>query len=373
MAKRLHIICHDVPFPPDYGGVFDLFYKIKALHAQGILIKLHCFLYRKEKQPQLASWCEEVHYYERQVGLSGLSLSVPYIVKSRAIPALYNNLVKDNDPVLMEGIHCTAFAGQLLQQGRKIALRLHNVEHLYYRSLASIETNPFRRAYYLAESRLLRKYENSLPAKIQVITVSSQDATYYRDVFKKTNLANVPVFVPFHEVSVGQRSGGFCLYHGNLSVRENEKAAIWLHEEVFSKINVPLVVAGKQPSPRLFKKLQGHGNTKLVANPTDQQLEMLIGEAQINVLPSYNNTGVKLKLIHALFHGRHCLVNEQAVNGSGLEHLCHIGNDAGSMVSQIAQLREKPFGREQIEQRSMVLQDLFNNKKNAEELIQLIW
>ena len=27
--KKLHIICHDVPWPADYGGVVDLFYKLK--------------------------------------------------------------------------------------------------------------------------------------------------------------------------------------------------------------------------------------------------------------------------------------------------------------------------------------------------------
>ena len=30
--KTLHIICHDVPWPADYGGVGGSFYKIKALH-----------------------------------------------------------------------------------------------------------------------------------------------------------------------------------------------------------------------------------------------------------------------------------------------------------------------------------------------------
>ena len=52
--KRLHIISHDVPWPADYGGVVDLFYKLKALHAEGIKIKLHCFLYgSRNKQDEL--------------------------------------------------------------------------------------------------------------------------------------------------------------------------------------------------------------------------------------------------------------------------------------------------------------------------------
>ncbi len=29
--KYLHIISFDIPYPPNYGGVIDVFYKLKAL------------------------------------------------------------------------------------------------------------------------------------------------------------------------------------------------------------------------------------------------------------------------------------------------------------------------------------------------------
>ena len=38
MEKHLHIISFDVPYPANYGGVIDVFYKLKALHAEGIKI-----------------------------------------------------------------------------------------------------------------------------------------------------------------------------------------------------------------------------------------------------------------------------------------------------------------------------------------------
>jgi hypothetical protein len=42
--RELHIISFNVPYPPNYGGVMDVFFKIRALHEQGIKIHLHCFL-----------------------------------------------------------------------------------------------------------------------------------------------------------------------------------------------------------------------------------------------------------------------------------------------------------------------------------------
>jgi len=37
MSYSLHIISFNIPYPPDYGGVMDVFYKIKALHDLGPL------------------------------------------------------------------------------------------------------------------------------------------------------------------------------------------------------------------------------------------------------------------------------------------------------------------------------------------------
>jgi hypothetical protein len=58
MERQLHIITHDVPWPADYGGVVDLFYKIKTLHQAGIKIHLHCFVNKRPPQEELNKYCE---------------------------------------------------------------------------------------------------------------------------------------------------------------------------------------------------------------------------------------------------------------------------------------------------------------------------
>ena len=59
----LHIISFDVPYPPSYGGVIDVFYKIKAFYEAGIKIHLHCFEYGRGKAAELEGLCESVSYY----------------------------------------------------------------------------------------------------------------------------------------------------------------------------------------------------------------------------------------------------------------------------------------------------------------------
>lgn len=371
--RTLHIICHDVPWPVNYGGVVDLFYKIKALHEEGIKIKLHCFDYGRGKADELNKYCEDVYYYERYRGIKAISVTQPYIVKSRANPLLLENLLKDEYPVIMEGIHCTAFAKQLLAEGRKVILRLHNVEFLYYSRLFQSERNLFKKLYYLNESLFLKQYEQKLPHQLPIIAVSNNDAIYYREQLDKKTAGYLPVFIPFSTVTSLQGVGNYCLYHGNLSVAENEKAVLWLINKVFSLARVPLIIAGKDPSKKLVKKIEKNKNISLVSNPPDDRLNDLIANAQIHVLPSFNNTGIKLKLINALYNGRHCVVNDDGVRGSGLEDACHIGTTSHAIASIITQLYHHPFSEEEIVLRRKLLGQIFDNRENAKRLIQLIW
>lgn len=41
----LHIVSFHIPIPQNYGGVIDIYYKVKALHDIGVKVILHCFEY----------------------------------------------------------------------------------------------------------------------------------------------------------------------------------------------------------------------------------------------------------------------------------------------------------------------------------------
>ena len=97
-------------------------------------------------------------------GHKGLSMKLPYIVSSRANPELLENLKKDDYPILFEGIHTTYYVHEHALDNRKIFIRLHNAEHLYYKQLARQSRNLWKKIYYLNESRLLYKYEKGIAA-----------------------------------------------------------------------------------------------------------------------------------------------------------------------------------------------------------------
>jgi glycosyltransferase involved in cell wall biosynthesis len=374
MSRHFHIVCLDVPFPADYGGAIDMLHRIEALYREGVQIHLHYFHYRDDRNPnELNRYCASIHQYSRKTGWSGFSRGLPYIVSSRMNPDLLTNLLKDDYPVLLEGVHCTGWLPALLEKGKKVVVRLHNDEQAYYRQLARSEHRLWRKWYFLRESRLLGRYQRQLPPQAAYACITESDADTFRNEYGLPGAFFLPAFTPYREVRGAEGMGSFCLYHGNLSVPENEKAALWLLEHVFSKIKVPFVVVGKNPSRRLDKMAHLYQHTCLVGNPSDGEISDLIQKAHINILPSFNSTGIKIKLLHALFEGRHCVVNEAMVKGTGLEAACHIGTNADSFASIILQLQHHPFTSEETDLRKQLLGNLYDTGVNARRLSPYLW
>jgi hypothetical protein len=371
--KHLHIICMDVPYPVDYGGVMDIFYKIKTLHRHGICIHLHCFEYGRGASVELNKYCTEVSYYSRRQGHKGFSHNLPYIVCSRADSGMLDRLLKDDYPILIEGIHCTYLLNDSRFGSRKVFLRLHNTEYVYYRQLYRHERSLLKKMFFWHESRLLKGYERKISGKCLILAVSSRDVNTYKKEFVANRIVELPVFVPPAHMQWQQEKGCYCLYHGNLSVSENEEAAIWLLKRVFNDLAIPFVIAGKNPSPRLQRIAAKHSNTCLVADPSEPEMQDIIRKAQVHVLPSFNSTGIKFKLINALLSGRHCVVNAAAVDGSGLGSTCHICSGASTFKQTIGKIYEEPFDAEEMEQRKQLLNSQYNNEKTAQQLIAWIW
>jgi glycosyltransferase involved in cell wall biosynthesis len=375
VEKHLHIIDFTVPYPADYGGVIDLFWKLPALQKAGVQIHLHCFNYGRGEQKELNKYCVSVQYYQRNTGVKGFSTSIPYIVSSRKNELLFNNLLQDDYPIFMEGVHSTYLLNDKRFKQRKKFVRIHNVEYDYYNHLAQTASSFVKKMYYLRESKLLKNYEFSMAKKATAFWgVTKKDVDVYRNELGCNNIDFLPLYLPNNwDIQIKEGIGGYCLYQADLSVDANERAAIWLLKEVFSTMELPLVIAGKNPSEKLEQLAHSFNHTCIVANPNEQEMQDMIAKAHINILPSYSNTGIKLKLLNALFNGRHCVVNDATVEGTGLEKLCHIANDATTMQHTIEQLFSQSFSNCEIGMRKELLNKIFNNDNNAAQQVEWIW
>ena len=51
MSRHLHIVAFDLPYPPNYGGSTDMFFKLRAFAKLNIKVTLHVFLYGGKNPP----------------------------------------------------------------------------------------------------------------------------------------------------------------------------------------------------------------------------------------------------------------------------------------------------------------------------------
>ncbi|MBK8873088.1 MAG: hypothetical protein IPN13_03875 [Bacteroidetes bacterium] len=369
--KHLHIISFDVPFPANYGGVIDVYFKVKSLHAKGIKVHLHCFHYGREQSSMLNMYCASVDYYPRNVAKSQLFLKQPYIVISRNSDQLLTNLLKDDYPILFEGLHtCNIITEEKLKDRIKI-VRTHNVEHDYYQNLAKVESNIFKRYYFYNESSKLETFEQVLQ-HAQIIAAISRNDTAHFDK-KYGNAFYIPAFHNNEQVNIMPGKGHFAFYHGNLAIGENNEAALYLVNEVFNQIKIPLIIAGSRPTGDLRNAVAKRNHITLIADLTTKQIHQLIHDAHINILPTFQPTGIKLKLLSALYNGRFALVNPMMVENTGLENLCDIAETPAAMRIRTQELMELDFKTADIKTREKILHENFSNSVNAQKLIDLIF
>jgi len=370
LNDKLHIVCLDAPSPPDYGGAIDMFYKIKALAETGKKITLHYFDYNKKRSAEgLAKFCSEIYAYQRKEIYQVPPISRPFIVRSRINKKLIERLNADEAPILLEGLHCAGIIPSI-NQPERIVLRMHNEEASYYRHLAESEKSFIKRKYFKREAHLLHSFQKDMKRELKLACLSDTDIGIFRQTYGFQRANFIPCFIPWQTVSIANGQGDFCLYHGNMSVSENEEAVLWLIENVFSKLMIPFTIAGKGISKRLAIAASTFKYIRLINEPSIAEIDALVRAAHIHVLPSLNRTGVKLKLLNALLNGRFCITNESGVMGSKIQRGLQVANDPVEWMAYITETMSKGFDEKEMQAREQVLA-LYNNRENAFRLSEL--
>jgi len=375
LNKAINIISFDVPFPANYGGVIDVYYKLLWLKKEGVKIHLHCFTYGRGPAKELEEICEKVYYYKRDTGFLANLSSLPYTVKSRQSKELEKNLLSNDFPILFEVLHTCYLLNDPRFKNRKKIYRHSNIEHEYYRELSRSERNIFKKIYLKIEAGKLRRFEKIVSFADVILAVNENDTEYFKAKYPKVVTHYLPSFHSNELVNVKEGKGGYILYHGNLSISENYESALWLINNVFSKVLQKVIVAGLNPPIFLKKSIEGYGHIELIENPSAQKMDELISNAQIHCLHTFQPTGLKLKLLNVLFTGRFVICNPKMIVGThvagGDKKGIYISNTPEYFIECINNLMDEAITTDIIEQRKNSL-EIYFNQVNIKKLIELI-
>lgn len=339
----------------------------------GIRIHLHCFSYGRLPAKELDALCEKVYYYPRQTGLLSNLSSLPYTVKSRQSAEMEKNLLANDFPILFEVLHTCYLLNDPRFKDRIKLYRHSNIEHEYYKHLATSEKDLIKKTYLKIETKRLEQFEKIIANAGYILAVNEIDSHYFKQKYTRPKTIYLPSFHPHSKPQIKEGTGDYILYHGNLSISENYDAANWLIDHVFSQINEKVIIAGLNPPSFLKHKIEKFSNIILAENLSEDGMNDLIENAQIHCLHTHQATGLKLKLLNVLYKGRFILCNSLMLKGTGINAgksitICNTGADYCSALKLQMNLA---FESSLLEERDFITKR-FNNAANAAALVELL-
>lgn len=367
--KPIHIISFDNPFPPNYGGVIDVFYKIKSLHNLGFEIYLHCFYeYRSDVSEELKAITKNVFLYKKNRNPLFLLSAIPLSVTSRFHKDLIKNIESIEGPILFEGLQTTMIINKTKLVNRKLFLRLHNLESNFYAGMSKNETSFLKRILYYIESKKYANYQNIITKFDFVFTLAKQECMVVKT--KMDNVNYIPVFQGNEDFKELTEFGNYAFYHGDLRLPDNKKAVSFIID-LFKKIpDFKLIIASSNGKEFVEKQSKKDSNIEFVFIENEAHLSSLLANAHVNVMLSFQQSGTKLKIVNSLFKSRFCLINNNMVDDERIVNLCEIANTEAEFIQKINQLKTQPFT--QNEERRKVLSKVYNDLDNAKKVEKIL-
>lgn len=367
-GKSLHFVSMDVPYPPNYGGIIDVFYKLKAFSYFGIEIDLHLFGFNENNVGIFKKYAKNVYFYQIHQKPYYLLQKYPLSVRSRDSKLFYERIKSLKAPIFFESLKTTFILNKYNLDDYPKYLRLHNIEQNYFFGLARSEKNIFKKLLFYIEARKYINYEKIHHEFDEVFTLSKFEQDYTEKKFNKGNF--IPVFHGNKSFQLLSEKGKFALYHGDLRTSDNRKVVSFLIE-VFKEIDYPFVIASSTKEEWVKSKIQNFNHIKFVRLKDFDHLRELFESTHINISWSFQESGTKLKIINALFNSRFSIINKNVIDDEVISNLCVKVSDKSELINAINELKDQPFiaSNEYVN----TLEYYLNNKLNAGKILEKIF
>jgi polysaccharide biosynthesis protein PslH len=345
-------ICHKPPVPSRDGGCLAMNSITQGLLKQGVKVKVltictpkHDFdralldqLYVQLTEIESVFVNTDLHPKDALLSLlKGESYNVNrfYDAKfEKLIVATINN--QPFDVVHLESLFVLPYLESIRKCfNGKVVVRTHNIEHIIWQDLASVERNPIKRKYLSVLAKQLKKFEISNLKKVDgIASISGND----KDIFKQMGCAVSSTTIPYG-LQVGKmlsttHKGLF--FMGALDWQPNIDGINWLSERVAKSLSCPVKIAGRNPS----KELNLTSNMELIGEIDDASLFMKSNG--IMLVPLFSGGGIRIKILEAMSWGVPIVATNKAVEGLAVEHGKHalITDDPGQFACYANQLLE---------------------------------
>ena len=327
-------LCYKPPVPPVDGGTLAMYSVAQGLLAAGHSLKILSLC--SDKHPLLTDRIEPLFLQQTALETSFVDLSVhpldaavallcgeSYNVRRFDNPQFHKLIERtladsDFDIIHVESIFLTPYLTTIRKHSAApVILRAHNVEHRIWQQLASECRNPFKRWYLKKLALALRIYElEHINDFNGIVCITEDDAQAFRNEHCRRPITAIPFGIdvkPLHDA----KADPFALFHiAAMDWQPNIDAVSWFLDSIWplAKKEIPqlkLYLAGRK-MPDSLKKLSSD-SVNIVGEVPDAARFM--ADKQINIVPLKSASGLRIKIIEAMAHGKTVIATTTAAKG----------------------------------------------------------
>lgn len=341
MEDKLKVlfISTQLPYPAESGG------KVKSWNylidlSKRYELSLACFLKDEIEEKASEEFQQHIHlqyYYSEKlhVNRNPLNLIKSYLGHAclntyRNYSASFQQKIKDISPeydVLLID-HYEMFQYVPADYKGKVIMHTHNAEFMLWYRMAELSKNPLMKLLLKAESRRVKKFEQYIFKKADLIYATPSDIQLYHshqipiDNFQPTfHLGNDQMLkledVQFEDTELA------ITFMGTLSWEPNVDGLLWFIENIWQKIldvhpNIKLYVMGKKGNPKIYEVAKAYQN--IIFTGFIKDLDSYLKKTRVYIIPLRFGSGMKVKTLEGLYRGIPMVSTSIGAEGLAVEH-----------------------------------------------------
>lgn len=370
MNEKKFKILRIVPFPiypPNDGGSMYVFYISKALAEEGYKID---FVVIDNSNNEINAPKSDIKENENYFG------NIIYIKPKNKIRALfsfqpYRNIRNKPDDkeirqikkiiyqekydfVFFDGAfsypYWKAIINDLKNLNAQCIYIAHNVDYIDILNRSKDSQNPLLKLFYWFDHLKLKNLEKKYIQNFEyILSISPEDIKILNSINKNAYIQWMPPIIEIKEKIVSDVGRGNLfnfhykiLFTGSLNSSSNINAVRWFTKEVMpiirDRLNICLMIVGRNPSREIIKLQEKFNDIFIFANV--ESLIPFYKEADLVVVPLFNDAGIKIKLIEALKYRKKVVSRPEGVYGSGLSHIMPIAKTPEEFATRCIEILE---------------------------------
>lgn len=358
-------LCYKPPFPSVDGGTLAMNSLTRGLLAQGCEVKI--LSVASEKHP--VKWERLTEEYKASTGFEAVEIDLrvkalpaavallcgeSYNVKrfdSSAFRSRLTELLKAEkyDVIHVESIFLAPYLETIRQYSQApVVLRAHNVEHRIWQQMAEGSDKVLKRWYLKKLALALRAYEmERVNAFDGVACITEDDMETFRLLGCRKPMISIPFGMELPQTSATKTRHDMLFYIGSMDWRPNLEGVTWFLDNVWPLIHkempeLHMVLAGRNTPDDLVWRYWNREDVEIRGEV--ENASTFISEGLINVVPLLSGSGIRVKIIEAMSHGKAVVsttIGAQGIHYEEGKHLL-IANTPEEFVAKVRRLANDP-------------------------------